>query len=310
MRKFKPFLLSFLFLVGSFIFFPTKALALDFAGLSLSPPTFELSANPGDTLENAIKVENLTNAPLKLVVDRRNFTAIGEEGSVGLTEEQTSFSLASWIAVIPAEVEMPPKSTQIFTFKISVPSNAEPGGHFGSIVFRTGSTTPTQSGAALVQELGSLVLLRVAGKTAEAASLESFSPKKYFWEYGPIEFDLRIKNEGNVHVKPQGTIIITNFLGKKIGSGVVELEPKNVLPGSVRKNSVVWGKKLLFGKYTAVASLVYGTQGEILTASTTFFAFPYKIGGIIFAVLLVIFLLMVKARRRLKVALRILLKGK
>lgn len=311
--KSKLILLFVSFIIYSLTFsniFVDKVFALDFAGMALSPPTFELSANPGDTLENTIKVENLTAVPLKLIVDRRNFTAVGEEGSVGLTEEQTSFSLASWIAVSPGEFEIPGKAIKIITFKTFVPANAEPGGHFGSIVFRTTSTTPTQSGAALVQELGALVLLRVAGKTAEAASIESFSPKKLFWEYGPVEFDLRIKNEGNVHVKPQGTITITNFLGKKIGSGVVELEPKNVLPGAVRKNTAPWNKKWLFGKYTAVVSLVYGTKGEILTASTTFVGFPYKIGGVILLGLLVVGIFLYRGRKRIKLALRILFSGK
>ncbi len=148
-----------------------------------------------------------------------------------------------------------------------------------------------------------------AGKTTEVASIESFSPKKLFWEYGPVEFDLRIKNEGNVHVKPQGIITISNFLGKKIGSGVVELEPKNVLPGAVRKSIAPWNKKWLFGKYTAVVSLTYGTRPEILTASTTFIGFPYKIGGSVLLAVLIIGLFLYKGRKRIKLALRILFRG-
>ncbi len=310
-RNFPLFLLVnlFVFYLISFVFCVPVS-ALDFAGLALSPPTFELSANPGDILENTIKVENMTAEPLRLAVDRRNFMAIGEEGSVGLTEEQTSYSLASWISVSPPEAEIPAKSTKIFSYRIDVPLNAEPGGHFGSVVFRTASSVPSQSGAALVQELGALILLRISGTSKELANIVGFSAGKMFWEYGPVEFDLRIKNEGSVHIKPQGTITITNFLGKKIGSGVVELEPKNVLPGAVRKSTAQWNRKWLFGKYTAVVSLTYGTKPEILTASTTFVGFPYRVGGVVLAVLLVILLFLFKARKRLRVALRILLKGK
>ena len=83
-------------------------------GIALSPPTFELAANPGDILQNTIRVENLNEVPIQVSVERQNFTALGEEGSVGLTEEETAFSLASWIVVTPEEAVIPAKGN--FTF--------------------------------------------------------------------------------------------------------------------------------------------------------------------------------------------------
>jgi hypothetical protein len=296
------YFLSFICLVPVF--------AIDNAGLSISPPTFELSANPGGVLENSIKVENISAETLKIIVDRRNFTAIGEEGAVGLTEEENSFSLASWITVSPSELEIPPKSARVFNFKINVPINAEPGGHFGSIVFRIGrSGSLSQTGASLTQELGALVLLRIAGDSKEEATLQSFISQKKFFEYGPVEFEMKTKNNGNVHLKPKGTITISNSFGKKVG--VIDIDPKNVLPGAVRKNSAIWEKKLLFGKYTAVLSLVYGGgQGKMITATTTFIGFPYRVGGVVFVILIVLFFFLRKGRKRIKLALRILFSGK
>lgn len=294
--------------VGFLFFIFTQAQAQESVGLALSPPTFELSANPGDVLENTLRVENLTSKPMMILVDRRNFTALGEEGAIGLTEEETSFSLASWIAVTPSEVEIPARSSKTFTFKTNIPLNAEPGGHFGSIIFRVGGQKmPGQTGAVVSQELGALVLLRIAGKTAEQASLESFAAQKRLWEKGPVNFEVRVKNEGNVHFKPTGVITIVNFFGKKVAT--FNIEPKNVLPGAIRKMEATWGQKFLLGKYTATVSLTYGSQGKILTASTTFFGFPYKIGGIILAVLLILGASLYQIRERLKLALKVL-RGK
>jgi len=296
-------------LLSFFFFLSDNILALDYAGLSISPPSFELSANPGGTLENTIKVENVSAETLKIAVDRRNFTAVGEEGAVGLTEEETNFSLASWITVTPPEAEIPAKSTRIFNFKINVPLNAEAGGHFGSIVFRIGGGPITQTGASVTQELGALILLRIAGKTTEEATLQSFFTQKKFWEYGPVEFEIKTKNSGNVHLKPKGTITISNSFGKKVG--VVEVEPKNVLPGAVRKSTASWGKKILLGKYTAVLSLVYGAgSGKMITGSTTFIGFPYRIGGVVLAVLLVLFFLLYRGRKRIRLALRVLFSAR
>ena len=315
MRKFKVLILFSLIIAGVGIFFVFHLLrpstALESAGLSISPPTFELSANPGDTLENTIRVENLTTETVRIFADRRNFTAMGEEGEVNLTtEDSTTFSLASWISVEPSEVEIPAKTQRIFTFKTKVPLNAEPGGHFGSIVFRMApQKTVSQTGATLTQELGALILLRVAGKTKEQALIESFSAAKKFWEYGPVVFDYRIKNEGNLHVKPMGTVTINNLFGKKVA--VINIEPKNVLPGAIRKNSVSWDQKLLLGgKYTAFLSLTYGSESTMMVSFTSFYGFPFKIGGAVLLVLIILAFLAFKARKRIKLALRILLSGK
>lgn len=290
---------------GFLFFILGQAYAQEKVSLTISPPTFELSANPGDSLENTIKLENSTDKSLKILAEARNFTAVGEEGSVGLTEEETPFSLASWIKITPTEAELPAKSSRIFTFRTEVPLNAEPGGHFGSIIFKTRGIRPGETGAALSQEIGALVLLQIAGKTKEEASLESFSTKKSLWEYGPVEFETRIKNTGNVHLKPVGSIIITNIFGKKIAT--FETERRNVLPEAIRKIAGSWDQRLLLGKYTATAIFTYGTQSKILTASTTFFGFPYKIGGVILAILLIFGIFLYRIRERLKLALKVLL---
>ena len=297
-----------LFLLSAF-FFTHQVLGQQSTGIALSPPTFEFSANPGDILNNTIRVENLNEVPIQVSVERQNFTALGEEGSIGLTEETTAFSLASWITVTPNETIIPAKGSATFSFRTVVPLNAEPGGHFGSLVFRVGGQKmPTQTGAAVAQQLGSLILLKVAGKTTEAADIESFLAEKSFWEYGPVDFVIRAKNNGNVHIKPKGTIAITNMFGKEVAK--FPINPRNVLPGAIRKIPVTWHQKSLIGRYTATISLVYGTQNQILTASTNFFGFPYKIGGAILSGLIVLGVLLYLGRKRIKLALKILLGRK
>ncbi|MDP2873841.1 MAG: hypothetical protein Q8N84_00910 [bacterium] len=275
-------------------------------GLSLSPPTFEISANPGDTLKNVIRVQNISEKDVKVAVEKRNFTAIGEEGSVSLTEGETSFSLASWITPGWTEFDLPAKGTTNFPFEIKVPLNAEPGGHFGSIIFKIGSTPPAgASGASLAQELGALILLQISGSVKEEAILETFKVSQNFFEYGPVDFEARVRNEGNIHVKPHGSLIITNLLGRQVAS--VPVEGRNVLPGAVRKLPIVWETKNLIGRYTATLSLGYGQQGKALTLTTTFWGFPYRVGGVVAVALLLLGVLLYRGRRRVKLAWRVLL---
>lgn len=278
-------------------------------GLSVSPPSFEISGNPGNTITNTVRLENMKTTAVRLAVDKRNFTAIGEEGAVGLTEDENTFSLASWITVDPADVVIPPKSTRTFTFSIKVPLNAEPGGHFGSLIFRTvPENTLTGSGASVAQEIGSLILLRLSGPTTEDAKTESFKTTKSFYEFGPITFEARVKNLGNVHLKPSGNITITNLLGQKVAT--VPLEPKNVLPGAIRKIEGTWDTKWRIGQYTATTVIVYGANNTQLASVTTFVVLPYRLVLIILVALIVIYLILHHYRKRLKLAWKILTSGK
>jgi hypothetical protein len=287
-----------------FILHTKEVVAQESTGISISPPTFELSANPGDVIQNTIRVTNLSSSPLTVGTSTRNFTAVGEEGAVGLTEEEITFSLASWITVDPPEATIEPDKNAIFTFTTSVPPNAEPGGHFGSVVFMMGGSKPDQTGAAIRQEVASLVLLRVAGNVNENADILTFATPGSFYEYGPIDFEIRVKNEGNVHVKPTGTITITNMFGRQVDQ--IQIDSRNVLPNATRKMEANWENRLLIGRYTATAVLAYGRDGETMVATTSFSGFPYKVGGAIFLALLVLLYILYRMRHRLMLAAKIL----
>lgn len=278
-------------------------------GLAVSPPTFEISGNPGNTITNTVRLENMKATPVRLAVDKRNFSAIGEEGAIGLTDETGTFSLASWISVDPADVVIAPKSTKTFTFTIKIPLNAEPGGHFGSLVFRSvPDDNLVGSGATVAQEIGSLILLRLSGATTESAQVESFATTQSFYEYGPVTFETRVKNLGNVHTKPSGNVTITNLLGQNVGT--VKMEGKNVLPGAIRKIDGTWDTKWRFGQYTATSVLIYGVNNTQLANVTTFIVFPYRVTIVALIVFSILFYMIYRSRKRLSMAWKILTSGK
>lgn len=273
--------------------------------LAISPPLFELSANPGDTLDHTIRVDNLTDQPLPISVARKDFVPMGEEGQAAITDKQTAFSLSSWIATDTTQFTIPAKSSQVVNFHVTVPQNASPGGHFGSIVFRVAPGSVSGNGVAVGQELGALLLLKVAGQVNEKASIASFGPTHNLWQKGPVLFDSRIKNEGNVQLEPSGTITISNLFGRKVGT--VNLDSRTILPDSIRKISGRWPGSSWPGWYTATLSMSYGNTNKILTTSAHFVIFPYKIIIPILIILIVLGVFIFRARVRLKRSLMILL---
>lgn len=301
-KIFIPLFILFV-IIGGVLLFRINAQNVN-TGISIHPSNFDLGSNPGERSTHTIYLDNLTDKEISIAVDRRNFTAQGEEGAINLSEETSTFSLASWINIYPLKVNIPAHQSQKFTFTISVPNNAEPGGHFGSLVFRTIPNNSLKgTGAVLSQEVASLILFKVSGDVVEKANVESFSTDKNFYEFGPVNFDLRIKNEGGVHIQPMGAIAVKGWFGQRFD---VQVSPKNVLPNAVRKIPATLNNKLLFGPYNAWLVMSYGSKGEPIYASTVFYAFPVRYGAIVLGALVIIFLM----RKRLYKAFKALLTGK
>jgi hypothetical protein len=241
--------------------------------ISVVPPKFELFANPGDIVTERLKITNNSGVVSNYSILVEDFGSTGEEGQVVLEEQgaDSKYSLAQWIEPEATEIVLEPNEEKNLTFNINVPRDAEPGGHYASILLQsaTDPNLPQEGGAAAAvsQRIGSLVLLRVSGNITETANIETFeAPARS--QSGPVDLTLRIKNDGNVHVRPKGTIIITNFLGQKVDE--LPLEGANVLPGATRKMDTTWEKDNLMGSYKATLVATYGQQSLPLTAATKF----------------------------------------
>lgn len=282
------------------------------AALSISPVTFELTANPGDVLTNKLRVYNPSDSTIAVKMEVEDFTAVGERGEVRIEPAETeTYSLARWISVSPGTFSLGPREQKFVDFTINVPENAEPGGKYGSVLATTvGVISPGKEmvGVAVAQKVGSLVLLAVSGEVVESLKIKEFTVP-FFLEYGPVPFIIRFENTGTVHVRPRGFVTITDWRGKKAAD--VEFPQQNVIPGAIRRINASWNKKWLAGRYTATLVGSYGTQNLPFNPPVVvFWVFPWKVALGIFLVLGLLMTYFIKTRRRWRMALRILLRGK
>jgi len=276
------------------------------SALSISPLTFEININPGQSVKNIVKISNLTDGMLQIRMEAQDFTAAGEAGEVVVKEELSeTYSMAKWISIDPETFELEPRSHQMVEFTVSAPVDAEPGGHYGTILASTiGGMAP--GGAMVVPKVGALLLTQVAGEVEELLWVKTFEVAPFF-EYGPVDFSLRFENQGTVHLKPRGLISIANWRGQEIDS--LALPQKNVLPNSIREIKVSWDKHWLFGKYIATLTAIYGTTNEPISATVGFWVIPWKVLSVVLAVILVMTIFFYRTRKRWKTALRVLAKG-
>jgi len=193
---------------------------------------------------------------------------------------------------------MTAKQVQILPVTIKVPANASPGGHYGVIRFTATPPDLKGTGVSLSASLGALILIRVSGDVKESLAVQEFTVNHYIptgetgkagkagtlFESAPLMFVERLKNTGNTHEQPVGQVTITDMFGKKIAAANVNVPPRNVLPGSIRRfeqpvDHDLIGNKKLFGLYHAKLSVVYGTNKQTVTSSLAFWVIPYRLIG-------------------------------
>ncbi len=271
-------------------------------GLEISPPVLELTANPGQTVTANIKLRNVAGGELIAKGKVNDFGAKDETGDPKIIlddSEISSYSLKTWIKEVP-NLTLAPQEVKTATVNISVPANAEPGGHYGVIRFTATPTSPQGTGVALSASIGTLVLLRVSGQAREKLEYDEFFVSRQgkrgsFFESGPLNFTERIKNSGNLHEKPTGQLVITNMFGTKVATLKINDPARNVLPDSIRRFDQTLAKSRLFGRYRARADLSYGSTKQTLASpSLVFWVIPYKLLAL--AILLLIALIIIIKR--------------
>lgn len=283
--------------------------------LTVSPARAELTADPGEAVTDSFTVINEQDADQTFYTSVENFESQGETGTPNFTSSKEG--LPSWIQVQDKIVLKKGERAKV-QYTISVPQDADAGGHFAAIFL---STVPpaTQDGQVSVgAKVGMLVLLKVTGNVKEQGGLLTFVLKesKKVLTSLPVDFVYRFKNDGNDRVKPEGEIVIKNMLGAEVAHLDANKALGNVLPASVRRFEVRFGEKeapsvsapffdqvrfqkdnFAFGMYTANLHLAFGNAGKS-DAALTFFIFPWQLTSVVVVTILVVVLLLAFALKR------------
>lgn len=274
-------------------------------GLQISPVLINLNADPGKIYTLKLSVLNTTTGDLVFKSSVNDFKAKDETGTPEILLSNPlpdSASLVSWVQPL-GEIPLKSKQTKDLLVRVVVPPNAEAGGHYGVIRFSGTPPGQKQNSVSLAASAGTLLLVRVSGNINESLSFKQFftasNGKQTGWfEHGPITFVERVTNNGNVHLAPQGTVTVKNMFGKKVADLKVNEKNGFILPNSTRRYEQNLDKKGMFGRYTASVNLTYGTHGQILTSSLSFWVIPWKIVLIIIVIIALLVFLITRLVKR------------
>ena len=281
--KFKGLLfLLFTFSVLSFTFVKASAQVLS-RTFTVTPPTVSVSGDPGYQTSGTMAVINDSNIPLTFKADMQDFIVEDTQGTPEILPANTfmkTYSAAAWMGVTPQVFTVQPKQRQELNYFIQVPGNAKPGGHYAAVVF-----TPVNpkgqiqnTGATVNGQIGTLFSIAVNGPIKESATVTKFFANG-FAEYGPVSILTQIKNYGDLHIRPKGTITVSDMLGKKV---VLPLSEYNIFPQAARDYQNQFGGKFMIGRFKAELLASYGVNNNLPLAATVYFwIFPWKIVAVV-----------------------------
>jgi len=262
--------LIFIILISLLFSNIANAQEIDSPTLVVSPHTFEFSVTRGEVLKNKIKILNQSEMAIPILARTTDFTAEDESGQILFDRDSQDPSFASrfWINIENPNFILDPGEVEEVRFQISVPANAEPGGHYATVLFepQLPSFYSEEGEIRTIPVIGVLFLfsVEVEGLTRpeepltiiefnipenlHLKTLESFvtnitglfseaqaAEKRIFSivETSHLPFTLRIKNNDIYYIKPEGKLLILANDSQVVGE--TEVPKTTILPGKIRR---------------------------------------------------------------------------
>lgn len=267
----------------------------------ISPTKVELDVKQGDVISRDIQVYNRTGSTITIEFSLQDFEGSNDpqQATVFKGNEDGKWSARQWLQPEISSIVLKQGETVTFNTKITIPKDAEAGGHYAALFASSTSLSQNNDGSALniTSQIASLFLIRVEGAVVEVGNLNKPEIPS-FSEYGPVNIGLVFNNQGNVHLKPSGHVTITNLLGQVVAD--VPVPEWVVLPEASRRTVVTWDSHFLFGRYTATAEIGYKSDGSPIVVTTTFWVIPWKIilAAAILLIIIVVALVWWRVRRK------------
>lgn len=270
---------------------------IDQGDFVVGPGRAELVVRPGESVTTFISVANRISdgRVFDLTVEDIAGSADASQSVVLLGDIRGPYTIKNYITFPENSFTLNLGERARIPVTITIPADAEPGGFYGSVLISTIRSSDeeetTQSARSpIIARIGTLFFVTVPGEVNRSGAVTDFTikNKKWWYEKGPIDFNIVYENTGSIHLNPYGEVRIKNLFNEEVG--FVEIEPWFTLPQSLRTREFSWNRELLFGRYTATAYINRGYDDVVDEVSIAFWVMPWKIiGGVFLVVFILLF---------------------
>jgi hypothetical protein len=232
--------------------------------LGLTPAGIDFQVGPGQSAAQAITVTNAGTIRCQGRMLSNDWWYSDTERKVFGTPGSQPRSAGRWLSFSPDKFELDPGQSILVRVTITVPSDAE-GGHY-AVAFAEFAPPQPKGGQAVVfgGRVGALITQIPPGtpngpdKTIKLAGaiekLEIVPPTRT----QPLRAIAQVKNNGNVHMDAQGTLVLVDKQHRLIGNTTVPRQ--RLLPGQKGHFEASWTGKMKPGMYEALFTVTYGEE--------------------------------------------------
>ncbi|ROS23156.1 WxL protein peptidoglycan domain-containing protein [Cellulomonas sp. PhB150] len=254
-------------------------------GMGDARPNFGYEVEPGDTIDDAVVVTNMTAAPLTLAVYAADaFTTSSGQLDL-LPAGEPSSDVGAWVRLEKDEVTLDAGEVATVPFTVTVPDDATPGDHSGGIVT---SFRSTQGGStvALDSRLGSRMHVRVAGELAPAVDAADvrvdYHPSWNPFAAGSATVTYVLRNTGNTRAAATDSASVAGPLGLLAAGSAQQDTPELTARSEIERQIEVAGVWPTFRLSASVEVLpesvgVGGATLPTLTVEGSAWAVPWSL---------------------------------
>jgi hypothetical protein len=263
--------------------------------LTVSPLNFDLEINPGEEKTGNIFVGNDSEQDLEITVEFSDFFVddagkyIFSDGREIANNNLKPYLMGKWLAVNEEDFSLEKGKSKVVEYKIKAPEDANLGGHYGAIFFRTKCNLEEdknvvytdKSDVCVSGRAGVLFLVQVGGEAAKNGVIKKVDlPKISFSDKSKLSIE--IANEGNTHFKPEGEVLVKSIFGKEISK--LEIKDRTLLPTTSRVFSENLQRSDFLGFYKVSGKIKDG-EGREMKFQKSIFLVPWKELLVVFALI-------------------------
>lgn len=272
------------------IFYFLFSVPVHAASVSITPAILDYKAKARDMMTETFTITNSADRLVSVYPVVENIESKdGKEFFQGPSEADLSLSLANWISLSRAQIELKPRESREMKFDIQVNLTAHPGIYHAIIAYPEGATR-SEAEQKLNDAAPLRINLEVLDDAKEIVQLSRFAPdKRFFWGL-PASFLYELKNTGNREEHPRGEIVIYDGKGTEVAALTVNKENYALQPNASKVFSSEWrGMTASIGQYKAFLNLDYGNAGPIRLQDTVFFwVLPWQKAFLVIALVFIL----------------------
>lgn len=230
---------SIVFFIIENIFGVDISLAQENPRIIISPAFSEVSISESEPEKIVnISITNNTLIDSEFNIQAVEVRQVDEQGNIGFVDKPQSINnaFADFIEAID-KVSIANGETKVIPIIIKNNINLPSGGHYVAIIAQLTSEN-SNTNAYISPALSSFLLIKKEGGDRYQISMRDREKVKVLNWSILNSYNVTFENQGNVHVKPRGVILVTDIFGRTIKKGIINEDSKIILPGARRQIDV------------------------------------------------------------------------